>query len=62
MIVSLTGDGANLTYTLQDDGNLTTIFYGSETAVFVSNDLERRAVPIIASTLPSSMRSNDVSH
>ena len=35
VIVSLTGDGANLTYTLQDDGNLTTIFYGSETAVFV---------------------------
>jgi hypothetical protein len=35
VIVSLTGDGANLTYTLQDDGNLTTIFYGNETAVFV---------------------------
>ncbi len=33
--VSLKGDGANLVYTLEDDGNLTTVFYGSERAVFV---------------------------
>jgi hypothetical protein len=33
--VSLTGDGANLVYTREADGNLTTLFYGSEKAVFV---------------------------
>lgn len=33
--VSLKGDGANLTYLLEADGNLSTTFYGSERAVFV---------------------------